>query len=74
MAAAPEEACRPGTEADVPRLAELADAAVEELRPGRGGEVWARHAARRPRSSRGLARASSRAATTTCWPAPSTTS
>jgi GNAT superfamily N-acetyltransferase len=31
----------------VPRLAELVDAAIEELRQGRGGEVWARQAARR---------------------------
>ena len=47
MEAAPEEASRPATEADLPRLAELAEAAVAELRGGRGGEVWARHAARR---------------------------
>ena len=46
--AAPEEGCRPATGADVPRLAELAAAGVAELREGRGGEVWARHAARRP--------------------------
>ena len=46
--AAPEEGCRTATPADLPRLAELAAAAVEELRGGRGGEVWARHAARRP--------------------------
>jgi GNAT superfamily N-acetyltransferase len=48
MTAAPEEASRPATEADLPRLAELAEAGVAELRAGRGGEVWARHAARRP--------------------------
>ena len=36
------------TVADVPRLAELAARAVDELRPGRGGEVWARTQARRP--------------------------
>jgi GNAT superfamily N-acetyltransferase len=47
MGAAPEEGCRPATEADVPRLAELVNAAIEELRQGRGGEVWARQAARR---------------------------
>jgi GNAT superfamily N-acetyltransferase len=43
---AAEEACRPATEDDLPRVAELAAAAVEELRTGRGGEVWFRHAAR----------------------------
>jgi GNAT superfamily N-acetyltransferase len=47
MTAAPEEASRPASEADLARLAELAEAAVTELRGGRGGEVWARHAARR---------------------------
>jgi GNAT superfamily N-acetyltransferase len=45
---APEEACRPAAADDVPRLAELAGRAIEELRPGRGGEVWARHLARQP--------------------------
>ena len=44
---APEEGTRPATEDDVARLAELADAAVEELRQGKGGEVWARHSGRR---------------------------
>jgi GNAT superfamily N-acetyltransferase len=43
---APEEGCRPATTADVPRLAELAHDAVEELRQGRGGAVWARHQGR----------------------------
>jgi GNAT superfamily N-acetyltransferase len=56
MAQAPEEACRPAQHADVPRLAELAAAAVEELRPGRGGAVWARHSARRPPYEPELAR------------------
>ncbi len=46
MAPAPEEACRPATPADLPRLAELAEHAVLELRGGRGGEVWARQAGR----------------------------
>ena len=46
MSAAPEEGTRPATDDDLPRLAELADAAIAELRQGRGGEVWARHAAR----------------------------
>ena len=48
MAAAPEEGTRPATEQDVARLVELAGSAVDELRQGRGGEVWALHAARRP--------------------------
>lgn len=47
MGSAPEEACRPAELTDVPRLAELAETAILELRPGRGGEVWARHEARR---------------------------
>ncbi len=47
MAPPAEEGCRPATEADLPRLVELAAAAIEELRTGRGGGVWARHAARR---------------------------
>jgi GNAT superfamily N-acetyltransferase len=47
MAAAPEEGTRPATDHDLARLAELAAAAVDELRQGRGGEVWARHSARR---------------------------
>jgi GNAT superfamily N-acetyltransferase len=34
------EAARPATAADVPRLAELARAAIAELAPMRGGEVW----------------------------------
>lgn len=37
-----EEACRPATPADLPRLAELAEQAVEEHRGQKGGEVWAR--------------------------------
>lgn len=47
MAVAAEEACRPATVADVPRLAELAAAAVTELSAGRGGLVWARTRPRR---------------------------
>ena len=42
MGAAPVEACRPAGSEDVPRLAELAEAAVTELAAGRGGLVWAR--------------------------------
>lgn len=43
---APEEGWRPATADDVPRLAELVVQAIEELRAGRGGEVWARRTAR----------------------------
>lgn len=46
MAGAPQEGCRPAVPADLPRLAELAGLAIDELRRGRGGEVWARHMAR----------------------------
>src|SRR5690606_1486554 len=38
---------RPATPADVPRLAQLAEAAVLELSANRGGLVWARARARR---------------------------
>jgi len=55
MSPAGEEGCRPATDADLPRLAELARAAIEELRAGRGGEVWSRHAARRDPLSEELA-------------------
>lgn len=41
------EGARPATGADVPRLVELAEQAIAELRLGRGGEVWARTQARR---------------------------
>jgi GNAT superfamily N-acetyltransferase len=53
---AAEEGTRPATSADVPRLAELAEAAIAELRVGRGGEVWARHLARREPVGESLAR------------------
>ena len=56
MAAAAEEGCRPATDADLPRLAELVGAAIDELRAGRGGEVWSRHAARVPPYEAELAR------------------
>lgn len=36
------EGARPATEADLPRIAELARAAIAELRPTKGGDVWAR--------------------------------
>lgn len=48
MGPAPDEASRSAAADDLPRLAELADAAVAELRGGRGGEVWARRTGRRP--------------------------
>lgn len=35
-----EEACRPATAADLPRVAELNRAVIEELTPMRGGAVW----------------------------------
>ena len=41
-APAAEEGCRPADEQDLPRLAEMASAAVLELQAGRGGAVWAR--------------------------------
>lgn len=40
------EAARPASESDLPRLAELARAAIAELRPTKGGELWARREAR----------------------------
>ncbi len=46
--AAPEEGCRPADADDLPRLAEMAEAAVLELAAGRGGAVWARLTARQP--------------------------
>lgn len=46
MSAAPQEGCRLADLSDVPRLAQLAAQAVDELRGGRGGAVWARTQAR----------------------------
>jgi GNAT superfamily N-acetyltransferase len=44
-----EEACRPAGVADVPRLAELNRAVIEELSPMRGGAIWkAREARQEP--------------------------
>lgn len=40
------EAARPATGADLPDLARLAEAAVTELRPQRGGDLWWRREAR----------------------------
>ena len=47
MPVAPEEGTRLATEDDLARLVELVGAAIEELRQGKGGAVWARHRARR---------------------------
>ena len=55
MGGAPVDACRPGTAEDLPRVAELAATAIAELRAGRGGEVWAREAARAEPIEAGLA-------------------
>jgi GNAT superfamily N-acetyltransferase len=43
----PQEACREANEADVPRLAELVAAAIDELSANKGGAMWARTEARR---------------------------
>jgi GNAT superfamily N-acetyltransferase len=44
-----DEACRPAVAADVPRLAELNRAVIDELAPMRGGAVWkAREARQEP--------------------------
>ena len=40
------EACRPARADDVPRIAELTRAAVEELAPMRGGAIWKAREAR----------------------------
>ena len=40
------EGCRPATEDDLPRLAELARIAIAELLPMKGGDVWAAWEAR----------------------------
>ena len=40
------EACRPAEEPDLPRLADLARAAIEELGPMKGGDVWLAREAR----------------------------
>ena len=49
-----EEACRPAEAADVPRVAELARAAIDELAPMRGGAVWKAREARAEPVERGL--------------------
>lgn len=50
-----DEGCRPATPADVPRAAELARAAIAELAPMRGGEVWRLREARPEPIEEGLA-------------------
>ena len=46
------EAARPATEADVDAVAALADEGVAELRPMRGGDVWAASRPGRPIADR----------------------
>lgn len=41
------ESARPAAAADVGRLAELAEQAIAELTPTKGGDIWARREARR---------------------------
>jgi GNAT superfamily N-acetyltransferase len=50
-----EEGCRAAEAADVPRLAELARAAIAELSPLRGGEIWRAREARAEPVEDGLA-------------------
>ena len=50
-----EEACRPATPADIPRIGELNRAVVEELAPMRGGAVWKAREARPEPVEDGLA-------------------
>jgi GNAT superfamily N-acetyltransferase len=42
------QAARPATASDLPELAALAAAAVAELAPERGGDIWSRTIGRRP--------------------------
>ncbi len=41
-----EEGCRPASASDLPRIAELNQAVIEELSPMRGGAVWKAREAR----------------------------
>ena len=50
-----EVGARPAARADLPRLVELVEAAIAELRPSRGGELLARREARADVSVEGLA-------------------
>ena len=74
MAAAPEEASRPATDDDLPRLAELAEAAIEELRAGSGGRGVGPPRGPATRRSSPSSAPSSPTRRTTCSSAPSTTS
>ncbi|HEX2048858.1 MAG TPA: GNAT family N-acetyltransferase [Acidimicrobiales bacterium] len=49
-----EEACRTAEAVDVPRIAELARLAIEELAPMRGGAVWKAREARAEPLEEGL--------------------
>ena len=49
-----EEACRAAQAADIPRIAELARAAIDELAPMRGGAVWKAREARAEPIEEGL--------------------
>jgi GNAT superfamily N-acetyltransferase len=49
------EGVRPATDADLPRLVELAEQAIAELSALRGGAVWARTSARRAPLADGFA-------------------
>ncbi len=50
-----EEGCRPASTADLPRIAELNRAVIEELSPMRGGAVWKAREARPEPLEDGLA-------------------
>lgn len=50
-----DEGCRAATPADVARVAELARAAIEELAPMRGGDVWKAREARAEPIEEGIA-------------------
>ena len=50
-----EEGCRPASTADLPRIAELNRAVIEELSPMRGGAVWKAREARAEPLEDGLA-------------------
>ena len=51
-----DEACRTAAAADIPRIAELARAVIEELAPTRGGAVWRAREARAEPIEEGLER------------------
>ena len=51
-----DEACRAAAPADIPRIAELARAVIDELAPMRGGAVWKAREARPEPIEEGLER------------------